>query len=746
MRLGQRRIRTIVSLALVGVSWGGASMPARAGWLHSEWQSYRIYPRLIEAERLLKLQRFDEARTLVEEAERIGPYDVNAAVLRFTICERQADTHCIRELADRWQTQRPDSGVGPAVRAYMAYNEGRAEEMSQLARTALERPDLPADARQSLSDGWVTGLIQFRRFDEAQNTLRWLEGHKIEFDVARQQAWQTVIADAAAQQARASTPPALAIAPPALAAASGTAAAPATPAIPAALRPPEEPSAQRPPEPASTTTRLAPPRPEKKDLAPAEVSPPPEAAILALINAGHYPQAVARVQELQAAGQLDASQREGLVLNLQRVNCGAVLDLVPPEASAPLTTARQQMAAGYCSEADPARAQSHFSTAISLANRDDALAAQALGGLGQAQIRLGDAAGAQASLAEAVRLMPANAQLHAAYAYLLKANGADLEAKHQFELALELDDQRTELIAEVALLAHRLNLREESIRWGRSAIDHHQSISQRQGLDGDEARQRLFNLRRAVQTEEDRFGWYADTTVRLDHGPSVPDLVSPVDYAQYGGSLNLGASYRYTPLGADLPTWAFTRASQGLDDRSLDFTPNNLLIGAGIRQRLSKDYMIVASAEYLWRKAAHFQDDAMLRLSGSNTWGGDWNPVDAQWTRMNLYGDLAWLIRQRSHFATFTGELGRVYVLPIAGKMAFMPYLGAGYAANNAGNDGVDVTRLDVGLGVALLGWHSEDSHRAPAVHQRLALEFRKAIGGNTTDRHTVQLRWTIQH
>ena len=113
-------------------------------------------------------------------------------------------------------------------------------------------------------------------------------------------------------------------------------------------------------------------------------------------------------------------------------------------------------------------------------------------------------------------------------------------------------------------------------------VDEQGSIQRRLALPDDEAQRRLFGWRRAVQTQEDRFNWSANANVRLDHGPDTNVPLSPVDYAQYGGSLNLGASYRYTPLGAQLPTWVFGRASSGLEDRSLQTDPENKLLGMGV--------------------------------------------------------------------------------------------------------------------------------------------------------------------
>lgn len=754
------------ALGLAAALAGTAAAPAHASWLRSELRNFRTFPRLNEAYRLYQNEDYAKAREYVEQAERIDPNSERAAVLKFNICDEQKDLACIRELGLAWQKRAPSKGLGTAMLTYLAFLDGRDAELVRLAPKALRLSGLRAPIRNEIGEAWGNSLIRLGRTDEAAKAIAWMDSHQVAISAHNRKTWTEAIAQAAPQPAvETGSAPATPKSPqaPVQPAAPKVAAASPAPASPAPASPKPDPSAS--PAPAkpkaaaaagSTHARRAAARspraaphspPAAPPPAPAQPPPTAQSEVLPLIEATRYPEAVAAIERLQRAGRLDAPTREGLVLTLQGRDCPSALQLVPPDAAAPLTTARQQLAAAYCSAEDAARATRHFAAAQSLAGSDTALASQALTGKAHSLAQQGDAAGAQAALAEAVRLAPNDAQAHAAYGYQLKTSGAKEEALREFEAAWRLDGSRTELLPELAWLAEQLNRREDAIRYGRAAIDEQGSIQRRLALPDDEAQRRLFGWRRAVQAQEDRFNWSANANVRLDHGPDTSVPLSPVDYSQYGGSLNLGASYRYTPLGAQLPTWVFGRASVGLEDRSLQTDPENKLLGMGVRQRLSQNYMVVGSAEYLWRKSAEHESDAMLRLSGSHTWGGDWNPVDSQWTYANIYGDLAWLVRASTYYATVQGEWGRQFKLENAPfKATLMPYLSSNYSANNDSLARADVNRLDVGLGVALQTWHWEDKYRAPAISQRLSLEVRQVVAGNSTDRHTVQLKWILLH
>ncbi|MQR01155.1 NfrA family protein [Glaciimonas soli] len=354
------------------------------------------------------------------------------------------------------------------------------------------------------------------------------------------------------------------------------------------------------------------------------------------------------------------------------------------------------------------------------------------------------------ALSEALKLNDEQSLLHAEYAYWLKSNGQSAAALLHFQRAVELDSQRTELIPEIALLEMKLGQSKAAIRDFRASIDQSKNIQSRNSVSGEAAENQLYAWQRAVQTLEDRWSISAGTQVRLNQGPIVPDGVgiSPSQYAQFGGAVDFEAAYRLDPLwDAEHPSWLFARASQGLENRSFEFMSGNTLAGIGFRQRLLADENVLGSVEWLYRNGSDTPSDVMLRLSGSHSFGTDWRPTGTQWTSFNVYGDIARLLREKSYYLTLSAELGRQQRLAwLDGKSTFMPYVGSALAINNDNFSNTAVSRVDAVMGIALQSWHGADPWRAPDVRQRLSLEVRQRIGGNSLDHTIVLLQWRIFH
>ncbi|WP_035852346.1 NfrA family protein [Deefgea rivuli] len=352
-----------------------------------------------------------------------------------------------------------------------------------------------------------------------------------------------------------------------------------------------------------------------------------------------------------------------------------------------------------------------------------------------------------AALAQAVLLAPEQALFHAEYGFWLIHEQRPKAALEHLELAIELDPQRIALKPQIALLKIELGQHTAAIIDLRSSITQHEAIQAQLGISGDAAAQQLFNWQRNVQTLEDRWSWSIHSQIRLNKDPDNK-ATSPVQYAQYNGTLDIEAAYRLTPIwDTARPTWLFARANQGLEDQSLRTSANSASAGIGLRQRLLKDHVLIASAEWLRRNDAVYRDDAMLRLSGSQSLNTDWQPTGAQWRSINLYGDLAWLVRAESYYVTAAIEAGEQYRLPwLSGKSTFMPFISSIATANTDNSSHTVVSRVDVGAGVALQTWHGGDAWRAPDLRQRLSLEVRQAIAGNSDDRFAVLLHWGLFH
>ncbi|MGL6041158.1 MAG: NfrA family protein, partial [Deefgea sp.] len=351
------------------------------------------------------------------------------------------------------------------------------------------------------------------------------------------------------------------------------------------------------------------------------------------------------------------------------------------------------------------------------------------------------------ALAQAVKRAPDNALFRAEYGFWLISTEQHVAALDNLQHAIELDPTRIELQPQIAFLQMQQGNNEAAIIDLRASIDQYAAIQERMGISGDAAAQQLFNWQRNVQTLEDRWNWIINTQIRLDSGPNTNNATSPVQFGQYNGYINAAITYRLDPIWDPArPTWIFARANQGLKDQSLNTTPDNTF-GLGISQRLLKNHMALASAEWLHRSEATYQDDIMLRLSGSHSINTDWQPTGDSWINFNLYGDIAWLVRAESYYLTTSVEVGQQYRLPwLEGKSSLMPFISSIATANNDNPTHTVVSRIDVGAGLALQTWHGADPWRAPDLRQRISLEVRQAIGGNTDDRSAVLFRWGLFH
>ncbi|WP_288843030.1 hypothetical protein [uncultured Deefgea sp.] len=352
-----------------------------------------------------------------------------------------------------------------------------------------------------------------------------------------------------------------------------------------------------------------------------------------------------------------------------------------------------------------------------------------------------------AALAQAAQLAPNNPQILAEYGFWLKGQGKVEQALGLFRAALAQDANRKELNPEIAQLEMALGQTELAIADLRLSIDHQAEIQTRWGLDAAAMQTQLFGWQRNVQTLEDRWRWSLSSQVRLNQGPDARLLSSPVQFAQYGGALNAEVAYQLDPL-LDIarPTTVFARTDASLQDQSVRLLNHHANFGVGVRQRLLTDYVLMGSAEWIYRQGAPYTQDVMLRLSGSHSINTDWQPAKSQWTSVTVYGDAAGLIRANSYYLTALAEVGEHYRLADAGKTTLMPYINSMVAMNTDNAQHATVSRFDIGVGLALVSWLGGDPWRAPDLQQRIALEVRQAIGGNSDDRFSVLFHWSISH
>ncbi|XZG71402.1 NfrA family protein [Chitinibacteraceae bacterium HSL-7] len=799
-------------------------MPAHAGWLSSEWQSFRSYPRLQRAYDLFTSGDAAAARPYAEEAERINPGHRETRVLLMRICQQLDDLACLEREGSDWIKRKPDDGLGYIAHAYVAYQRKQFARTSTLAPEALKRGGLSRSTQAQVGALWVEALLNQGRHQSAEIVIDRLSPVLFKqsgIDVSR---WRSEIAQARAQAQPSSLEGIL------------------EQRVPDPHPGEVEVSASKEPPPSSSAQQIATaPRVYPWTTLPAkDRQREVEALLYAQASSGRFDVMVETIVDLTRRRLATPAMTDYAVRAMPSSACANVLDLISPDMDR--VEAKTQAAAGYC--APPEQAALHFAKANAI-NRvrhqpvdrawlvaegqslaesgktDEALErweealrmsedlalernatqlalnvettrsrqfvkqhshalpagvyathqareAALSGDRNTAKAAYQRAMNASSSIdlqAEYARFLAvemdpeaamvyrdivtrpeAGAQLQAEGGYLFKHDGDAVAAQRAFEQALALDPERAELRPELAMLASDAGHSEVASTYWQQSIDTMPEIAQRTERTPEQTDRDQYAYRRANQQLEDRVSGFAGVVIRLDRGPQSGDVTSPVQYAQYGGYYFGELSYRVDPIVEPrLPSYVYVRAMRGIEDRSLAVNDDALVTGLGVRQRLLSRYAVFASAEWL-HQSKDTANQLMLRLTGSHTEGSDWNPVESSWRYINLYGDLAWTSSRPTTFATLQGEWGQHFRIPGLAKVTWMPYLVSSVAANNDNDDGSTISRFDTGFGVAIWSWHREGPYRAPSFQNRLSLEARKVLGGNTEDRHTVMLKWSVSH
>ena len=366
--------------------------------------------------------------------------------------------------------------------------------------------------------------------------------------------------------------------------------------------------------------------------------------------------------------------------------------------------------------------------------------------------KLGDTTAQAQALQEVLKLDESNSAAHAEYAFVLKHSQPpkNTQALEQFKRAYQLDATRSDYLVEIAGLELKTGNPQSAVNNYRASIDRGSQIQALLKSTDEQAAQQVFDWQRIVQQTEDRWGVEIGGQVRLNKAPSVAldELVGPDQYAQYGSVAAINVQYRLDPLWfTDNPSWIFVRATQGLDDQSLSPTSGNVLNGIGFKQRLMTDHNLIGSVEWFHRNDGVTSDDIMLRLSGSHSHGLDWKPSSDSWLTFNMFGDAAYLVRNKAYYSTLEGQLGQHYKVTIFGsKSTLKPWIGGSASANNDNLSNQSVTRVDAIVGLDLQTWFGGDAWRAPEYRQQLSLELHRKLAGNSMDQNIFLLKWTLFH
>jgi Tfp pilus assembly protein PilF len=241
----------------------------------------------------------------------------------------------------------------------------------------------------------------------------------------------------------------------------------------------------------------------------------------------------------------------------------------------------------------------------------------------------------------------------------------------------------------------------------------------------------LENSKNVIRDESKDFSFYFSERVRLDsydtHGGQ-----SPINSASYDGFGDLQLSFSPNILDDDLSL--FLEVSHGYNHALKETAQPSI----GVRYKLLEDEHLYLSAQKMFDTAQYTRDDTLLRTSYS-LFEKDKKESDFFY---NLYGDAAYFTEFGSTMIYGNYEYGKIYTLNE--KVDVAPYITTGGTYSNDNVQKESVTKLDIGLGVAIEIPFHETQYASNSFVNRVKLEAREKYLGNAEDEHAIHLQWEI--
>lgn len=239
------------------------------------------------------------------------------------------------------------------------------------------------------------------------------------------------------------------------------------------------------------------------------------------------------------------------------------------------------------------------------------------------------------------------------------------------------------------------------------------------------------NIKNMIRAEEKKFDFYFSEKLRLN-SYEEENYISPIYSPSYAGFGDMQLSF--TPKITDEHLVLFVEASHA-HDYSLHDT---LQPSIGLKYKPFKDKIFYLSAQKMFNTSGEFtKEDVLLRAST-----GFFEEDNNESSFSNFYVDV-------SHFTEFGAtllygnyEYGKKY--QVTENIDIRPYLTLGGTLSNYNDAKKDVTKLDIGLGVATNIPMYETKYESYQFNNRIKLEARKKYLGNTKDDHTLQLQWEL--
>ena len=285
-----------------------------------------------------------------------------------------------------------------------------------------------------------------------------------------------------------------------------------------------------------------------------------------------------------------------------------------------------------------------------------------------------------------------------------------------FKKIKDKEPQNVENYTALAYVYKKSGKKDKAIDVFKEAIDRSKNMNQEQ-------RQRI---KHEITNTSKLFHFYLIQSARLNAYEQGGNL-SPVNSASYNGFGSMQLSYQPTFLPKSTTLYANIIHSHKKVKKSLQ--PS-----VGIRYKPLKDKEVYLSAEQLIKSGKTSRSDTLLRASLG---------ISSQphlMTHENLYLESAYFTKAKATILYGNYEFGKVYRTD--NRINVIPYITTGATYNNDNALKKSVTKLDVGVGVAIDMLSDESDYEIGKYRNKLKLEARQKYAGNSKEKQALRLQW----
>jgi len=311
---------------------------------------------------------------------------------------------------------------------------------------------------------------------------------------------------------------------------------------------------------------------------------------------------------------------------------------------------------------------------------------------------------------------PNNIQYQKELAYMYSRSKNYNKAIVNLKKIKDKEPQKVENYTTLAYTYKKIGQKKEAIDLFKEAIDRSTNINQEQ-------RQ---NIKREITYSSKDFHFYLVQSARLNSYKQGGNL-SPVNSASYNGFGSMQLSYQPTFLPKSTTIYANIIHSHKKVKKSIQ--PS-----IGIRYKPIKDKEVYLSAEQLIKGGRDSRSDTLLRASLGIT------SEPQSMTHENLYLEGAYFTKADATVLYGNYEYGKTYKTSQNSNVT--PYITTGATYNNDNPLKKSVTKLDIGVGVAVDMLSGETEYEIGKYRNRLKLEARQKYAGNSKDKQALRLQW----